>query len=356
MESGLLSKNFEISTPFFTFPATYVAPVWAQGFECKLCGLCCLTEKPNGVPEIHDTRLDRPICRFYDDRKRLCRKYDGRPELCKTYPFIIGVESGKIKVSASLECPGTNTKQPLDTNHITDLGKIDWISKWINYLNDCYENAVLNNNLWCNAEYVRDQITKWVQESLIGVNYFPFSLKVIDAIRREFAVLFKIENYESPQISVPSFLRKIQGLYIATRFEAYSLGNVITKGSKLEMSLFDENLVKTKNVKIKIPYALSELKMDRNAQSLLNDYISLVLSRPYLSLATVLTSQNGRSVPINLLSTLSGAITQIDGGATVIARRDNLATVDRDSMREIISFCEGNVLSSFIRPDIVKEL
>lgn len=51
MENGLVQTNFEVETQFFTYPSSFIVPVWAQGFDCfkEKCGFCCLTEKPNEV-------------------------------------------------------------------------------------------------------------------------------------------------------------------------------------------------------------------------------------------------------------------------------------------------------------------
>jgi len=358
MDYGLTFQDFEIPTSLFTYPARFVSPVWAQGFECKRerCGLCCLTEKPSNVPTFHEVNIDKCICRFYDIKKRLCREYSKRPELCRTYPFFIGVESNRVIISTSLECPGTNTGKGADEVQIVKLFGEDQMTRWICLLDDYYEKAVLDDGLWANAEYVQHDISEKLQNYFTQKKCFPFSPEIAEVMYRRFSELANVREPKFPSASVATTIKTLEGVYIGTRLKSHSLGAVRIRGSKLEMCLFDENLSVVRRVRIRRLQKFSELEIDKEARSLLNDYFSLILHRPYLSLATVLAHLNNIPVPLNLLGSWGGAFTLVDASATLIACRDDLTTVDVDTMREIISFCEGNVLSSFVRPDIVKQL
>jgi Fe-S-cluster containining protein len=358
MEYGLTFQDFEIPTSLFTYPARFVSPVWAQGFECKRerCGLCCLTEKPSNVPTFHEVNIDKCVCRFYEVEKRLCREYPRRPELCRTYPFFIGVENNCVIISTSLECPGTDTGKGADVAQIVKMFREDQMAGWIRLLNDYYEKAVLDHDLWENAEYVRDDISEKLQNYFAQKKCFPFSPEITEVMYQRFSELANLREPKIPSVSVANLIKTLEGVYIGTRLKSYSLRAARIKGSKLEMCLFDGDLSVVRRDRIRRFQKFLELEIDKEARSLLNDYFSLILHRPYLSLAAFLAHLNKIPVPLNLLSSWGGAFASIDASATMMACRDDLTTVDVDTMREIISFCEGNVLSSFMRPDIVKQL
>ncbi|UCE16664.1 MAG: hypothetical protein JSV12_03410, partial [Candidatus Bathyarchaeota archaeon] len=90
------------------------------------------------------------------------------------------------------------------------------------------------------------------------------------------------------------------------------------------------------------------------AHELLNDYVSLICNRPFLSLAARMSAriEPQTPVPIYLSRSLAGSFVPLEIGATLIATRDKLETIDRDAMREIISLCEAAMLSRFRRPDV----
>jgi hypothetical protein len=102
---------------------------------------------------------------------------------------------------------------------------------------------------------------------------------------------------------------------------------------------------------VKTPTKSPDLEIEKAARKLLNDYVSLICNRPFLSLATRMCATiKPRPVPIYLLRSLAGSFVPLEIGATVIAIRDKLKTIDRDTMREIISFSEAAMLSRFRRP------
>jgi len=73
--------------------------------------------------------------------------------------------------------------------------------------------------------------------------------------------------------------------------------------------------------------------------------------RPYLWLAVQGYFINHAPIPLNFKWAISGALNLLDTSATIIASRDNLVVIDKQSMREIISFIEGNIMGTFTRPD-----
>lgn len=355
MEDGLVTKIFEIPTQFFTYPAKFIAPVWAQGFECQsgLCGLCCLTQKPEGVPQNYNTQLDRAICGFYNIKHRLCRKYDKRPLECKMYPFLFGVEEGQILISASLECPATNTKKCIQTGVLLDVFEDPYVDRMVTSMNDCYEKAVLLPQIWNDAYHVWKTLANNVQDYFSHKTNFPFLSEVRLLIVETIADTLGLAAPKIPTYSVAKLVKHAAGLYIATRFESHPLCLVKVRGSKTAITLFDENLTELNDVRIKTPTKFLELEIDKGAQHLLNDYVSFLCNRPFLSLGAIIaTTIEPRPVPISLSNTLAGSFMPIEAGATLIAFRDNLERIDRNTMREIISFSEASICSTFTRPDI----
>jgi hypothetical protein len=351
MENGLVQTSFEISTPFHTYPSIFIAPVWAQSFECfkEHCGLCCLTEKPNDISGVNNANLDKQICKLYNIKAKLCNKYGGRPDMCKSYPFFLGVEEGKIIASLDLECPGSNGKTSVPKTILENTFKSSSWNKRITFLNDCYEQAVLSPFLWFNAERDRYNIIKWIEE-FYRKESFPYISEIRETIFRKLTG----HTGEIPPIQISNIIERLIGAYIATRFESFNLGLFQAKGTKLKMLLFDENLVELKKTVFLYPRDFGNLEMEKSAYRLFRDYISLLLHRPYLSLATTLSISNGEQVGSNFFSSLCGVLGLVETSANIIALRDNLTTIDRETMREIISFCEGSILSTFIRPDIAK--
>lgn len=180
MEHSLITLDFNVPARFFTYPAKFIAPAWGQGFQCQggECGLCCLTELPDAVPRIHNYNIDQAICGFFDSKNKLCKEYIRRPQTCKTYPFFFGVEEGTILISASLECPGTNSNKIIPTEVLSELFEEPSANKTVTFLNDCYEQAILRHDLWADANRIWQIIKERVKYYFMQVTNFPFSQSV----------------------------------------------------------------------------------------------------------------------------------------------------------------------------------
>lgn len=111
-----------------------------------------------------------------------------------------------------------------------------------------------------------------------------------------------------------------------------------------------------RKLKTKTPVKLLDLEIDKDARALLRDYASLACRRPFLSLAAVMAPINGDSAPLNLIGAFSGAFGSMDIGATLVALRDNLSGIDREAMREIISYSEANIRNIFLNPSKVRRV
>ncbi|MCJ7632443.1 YkgJ family cysteine cluster protein [Candidatus Bathyarchaeota archaeon] len=352
MEPRLIQRTFQIPTYTSTYSARYIAPVWAQGFDCRAgdCGLCCLTEKPSGISGVHNVQLDKAICRLYNVKTRTCRGYTSRPDLCKLYPFFFGVEDGQVIISASLECPGTCSDKSARVDLISELLKEPYFVRRTAFLYDCYEKAILNSDL-LDAMRIKEHLVPKIQTMFRERRHFPFLLETVQLVYNVFAESMDENAPTILPFPISTLIKSTEGLYIATSFQSHYLGSVARKGSKFRIVSFDEKLEKKKNVNKAIPPAFEELELDKDAQQLLYDYILLLMERPYLSLCAIMAILQHEPASLNYVRSIAGAFSPIEVGATLIAQRDNVKTVDRDTMREIISFSEGNVRGSFIRPD-----
>jgi Fe-S-cluster containining protein len=356
MENGLIQLAFQIPTKVSTYPAKYVAPIWAQGFECYAsdCGLCCLTEKPNNVSGIHNAQLDKAICQLFNTRTKICRRYVDRPDLCKLYPLFFGVEDGQVIIMTSLECPGTCSDKLPRVELISELMKEPYLAGRLAFFDNCYEQAILHSDL-LDTKCFQTRLVPEIRNMFRERRHFPFLLEAVQLIYKVLGESFGKKVSTIPPFSVPAVIRSTEGLYIATRFQSYDLGLIRTKGSKLKIISFDEELREKKNIKKAMPTAFKELELDKGAQQLLYEYILLIMERPYLSLSAVLAVLNQEPVSLNFARGIAGVFAPIEAGATLIAERDNITRIDRDTMREIISFSEGNSRGSFIRPDKLHE-
>jgi len=305
------------------------------------------------VPENKNTQLARAICGFYNIKRRLCKKYVARPLMCKMYPFWFGVEEGEIIVSTSLCCPATNSKNRIENSVLLELFEDKRVGKMVTLSNDCYERAVLLPGIWYNAQRIWKTIVTEVQGFFTNVTKFPVLERVRQIIVQIVADSLKVSAPELHIYPVPRLFKHQEGPYIATRFESCHLGLVQVRGSKTMITLFDENLKRLKRIRMKTPTEFLNLEIDKSAKRLLDDYISFLCRRPFLSLAaTLATTISPQPVPSYLSNILSGSFLPMEVGATLIALRDNLKAIDRETMREIISFSEEAIVSSFKRPDI----
>jgi len=353
--SHLFTENFNLETTLFSYPAKFVAPIWGKGFECQVgvCGLCCLTELPEDVPRVHNVNFDKAICGLFDIARKKCQKYETRPVGCKTYPFFFGVEEGQVIISTSLECPGTNSKKKVEKGLILDVFKEPYMDERVTFMNNIYEEAILLPRLWNNSNSVWEAIKNRVEDYFSRNSEFPFLQEVTQLI---YDTMRDVLGQDAPKIrpfSPPTLIKHTLGLYIATRFESNKLALAEMKGSKIIMVLFNNEIKEICRVKFRVPLEFRFLEMDKGAQDLLHDYVSLLLNRPFMSLAAIKAVFGQIPMPLSLAQALSGAFVPIEAGATLVAYRDKLKRVDREAMREIISFSEGTTYSTFQRPDKV---
>lgn len=357
MNTGLVTKTFRVKTRFFSYPAKFIAPIWAKGFECQigLCGLCCITGTPGDIRLKHNAQLDRSICGFYDVERSTCQRYAERPEVCRMYPFLYGVEDGQVLVSTSLDCPATNSESTISRKVLLDLFKVPFVNQTITVMNDSYEMAVLNPLIWDRADSVWQMLKSKVQRFFDKVTNFPFLSEATIQIYEPVANVLKTEPPKVPPASFTKLVEMCQGLHFATRFSSHRLFLVDLKDSEIWMTLCDNKLRNVSKTKIRTPRELLDLEIDKEARNLLRDYIALLCNRPFLGLAAMIATRTHYSLLSYLPNIFAGCIMPLDIGATLIAYRDRLRKIDEDIMREVIGFAETMVLGTFRRPDVAMQ-
>jgi Fe-S-cluster containining protein len=99
-------------------------------WECQKCGACCrdiVMLKGKSLAVVKD---GKPVCKFFNEEKKLCTSYAERPFICKLYPFVIDLD--KIKAADHVarpqlafrlenlkihtECPGYGKGQKIAEN------------------------------------------------------------------------------------------------------------------------------------------------------------------------------------------------------------------------------------------------
>lgn len=349
MENGLVTSAFTVPTKAIIYPAMFVAPAWAPGYGCRkgLCGLCCLTQSPTGVSSSHNANLDKAVCRFYNSEMRTCRKYLDRPTVCRKYPFAFGVENDRILISVSLECPGTNSKTVIDTDAVSSMLCEEPTNAIIAFMDSQYRSAVSTPSIWRDADQVWTELSRRVKEYFSKKTSLPCLQEVIQLT---VDTVWKAAGEEPPRIPpypVAIATKNTEGLYIATRFETHTLGLVKVIGSKTKISLLDEKWREITKITIKTPTEFLSLEMDKDAQNMIRDYVSFLCNRPFLSLASIRSASEHVPVPICLQKVFAGVFVPLEVGASLVAHRDRLESLDSNAMREIISFAEGHNHSIF---------
>ena len=356
MENGLLSKSCEMRIGEAAFRIEFVAPKWARSYECTpgTCGLCCLAELPQKVPRKHDSDLDQTICQFYNVRQKKCLKYSERPFGCRIYPFFMGVEEGVILTSTMLGCPGTNRKSEIDPHVLAETFGDSSVAPIVLQINKIYERAKQEYALWKDAAHIWRNLSNVAGDFLLQRTHFPFASNFKDFMLNTVDDLLEIPKSERRHFTIPSIAALLSHTvrsYIATRFSSSKLYFIKVRGSKTVIISLGEQKNEVARIKIKTPTRPLFLEIEKDAKNILEDYFILLLKRPFLSLATQSLFFFPTCVPILLSDTLVGSILHLEIGATFIASRDSVTSIDVDSMREIISLSDALALGLFRRPD-----
>jgi hypothetical protein len=265
-----------------------------------------------------------------------------RPTSCRVYPFLLGYELGKFIISPSLECPGCISEPEIDEKIIHNIFENYNFIGTVNTLRRIYKIIMLDSNQEQHINLKWNDFKKDIQNFFNQKISFPFLTNFFSSIYGE--------RLEIPAIGA---FKMTEGFYIATKFTSHHIYCAKTKGNKISIRRFDD-INEIEHIELKPKYL--DIGMDDGATNLFRDYISLLCSRPFLSLASVLkfNQHDNKNAFQHLQGCFNGSLRTVEAGAALIAQRDNLTIIDRNSMREIISYAEGNTHSLFINPSNIR--
>jgi len=351
MKASFIEKTCEVKTKHATFPIRFHAPIWAKGYKCEpgTCGLCCIVQRPEKVPNRFLDVFPKLICGYYDPEKKKCRRHLQRRFGCRVFPFIFGVEEGVVVTSLNLGCPATNSSLEVDPRVLVRALSDPYILRAIVEMDILYKEAK-NNELWKEADRFWVSLSDKVRSFFDRKKSFPFVSELKDLVFEAADDFLDIPKLKREHGELPPWSKLVFNVargYIATRFESCRAYYIKVRGSETTMISVDSQLQDRREVKFKTPEGPSELELDKGARDLFSDYVSLMFKRPFLSLAATCLELGPRYVPMYLSELLVGSLVSLEIGAAVISSRDELRRVDRDTMREIISFSEPVVLNQF---------
>jgi len=351
MKASFIEKTCEVKTKHATFPIRFYAPAWAKGYKCEpgKCGLCCIVQRPEKVPNQFLDVFPKLICGHYDLEKKKCSRHLRRRFGCRVFPLIFGVEEGVVVTSTMLGCPATNSNLEVDPRVLVGALSDPYILRAIVEMDILYKEAK-SNELWKEADRFWVSLSDKVRSFFDRKKSFPFVSELKDLVFEAADDFLDIPKLKREHDELPSWKKLVFNVargYIATRFESCRVYYIKVRGQETTIISTDSQLQDRSEIKFKTPEGPSELELDDGAHDLFSDYVSLMFKRPFLSLAATCLELRSRHVPIYLSELLVGSLVSLEIGAAVISGRDELTRVDRDTMREIISFSEPVVLNQF---------
>ena len=339
----VLSKKLHINS----YDVVFTYPDWASGLGClSNCGYCCISELPANVPTRFKPRISKVICAHYDMKKQLCSNYSNRPFMCKLYPLIIGLEDEEIKLSAMLGCPATN-KNNLDIDFIRNTLQDAYFSTYIQNLQQ-YMIRNPSDDSWKQV----DSFFKTTKNDLLNLvsdsEYFPTFNKVNELLTTNLCTFLGIPFTKTKMPTVRERLAqdiKNTGVYIATRFSSFDCLNVSLRGNRVTTICLDG---KRKKFSLIQP----QLSLNQEALEIFKDYIEFLFKRPLLYLTTIVSFVHKRPSVVTARDIMWSVMNYLDVAITLIGSRDRLTEINKDSLREMLSYIEPDISAMFVRPDI----
>lgn len=354
--TNINETDFIISTSLSSYNAKFIAPKWAPGFSCdpESCGLCCISELPEGVATKNFQPFNSMICKHYDVDKKNCNSYTRRPWGCKMFPFMYGIENGVLKISASLDCPATHKKE-LDISSIKNSFEDLELSKSFSGIELMYLR-IKSSRAWQNSDVFWEHLALKIMDLFDLKSNFPLFYKakslIFNFIDEYYDVKPKREKFPPMDVILTSMLKSKSA--IATDFQSNNPFHVRIKNGRAQVTVYNICSKKTEKIVFKLPNKPLRLSIDSDALELLKDYVELLMKRPFLSLsaASVIITGTRCNIPSMATSLLVGAFTNLEAGATFTALKNNSGNVDKNTMREIISFADGCLCGIFKNPSI----
>jgi len=350
--NNLIEEHFQIETANRIFQAKYVAPKWSKGFDCSssVCGLCCISEIPTGVPTKIFEPLDCKICKNYNIGKKVCEDYSKRQWGCKTYPFIFGIEKDKIIISPALECASTN-KQAINLDPFKNMFKDFEVNLTLKYMEDSLNNVKFSPFWKSPYDYwslLEEQLNKY-----FSAHYsFPILDEVSKIIHASMEYHFNVKAQAHRYPPIYQLIENITNgkIFISTSFKASEVYFVRIKKFKVLISIWNPSTNKIKNIKSVLPMKPLEFEITKDAMELLVDYFALLFKRPFLSLSALQAFETKKMIPALLSSNLAANLVHLETAANFFNFKFPNGEINREVMREIISFADGSLLSLFRNP------
>jgi hypothetical protein len=230
----------------------------------------------------------------------------------------------------------------------------EYLTAYVKTMASCHNAAASKPAIWADALNTWKTLGNAVRASVANSVSLPLLPRITDVSTEAVANFLGTPKETVAPSSFRKTLIRLSGIYIATRFDTHNLCSVRTKGQKTIITLLDSDFRIVKHKKKDTPLLPSCLEIDDRAKNLLRDYVNFLINRPFPSLGAIISvAGNDRPVPFNILSTFIGNFTVFDAGATLISMRDDLDRIDADSIREIISFSDCVLLSTFNGPEAI---
>ncbi|MCW4015594.1 MAG: hypothetical protein NWF06_04420, partial [Candidatus Bathyarchaeota archaeon] len=93
-----------------------------------------------------------------------------------------------------------------------------------------------------------------------------------------------------------------------------------------------------------------QIQIEKEGMQLLKDYMPLLFERPFLTLLAVNQPLSPLTLPETLTSLFTANFIHLEAGANLLSYKFTDDGIDRNSMRELVSFADSCLLSMFRTP------
>ena len=139
--------------------------------------------------------------------------------------------------------------------------------------------------------------------------------------------------------------------FISTNFESNNIYFVRIQKFKVRLTIWNPKTGEIKIVKTRLTSQPKKLEIKKDGMELLRDYFSLLFKRPFMSLSAVNLTILPRMIPALLGSIFTGSFVHLEAGANLLAHKFSADGIDRNDMRELVSFADSCLLSQFRNPE-----
>jgi len=253
-------------------------------------------------------------------------------------------------ISPSLECPSTN-KSKINIDMMKKTFHHPKVKLELDKLNAHY-NLTKSSKVWDSIEeffvFLKHEI-----ESFFDSNHqFPFLDELTEMVQDCIDRYFNIKTVHGKQPSIDQHITAITNgkCFISTNFESNDILYVRIKKLKAYLTYWNPKTGEIKKNKTILTTKSKEIPIQEDGMQLLTDYLSLLFERPFLSLLTVYQPSSPLTLPETLTSLFAANFIHLEAGANLLAYKFADNGIDRNSMREVVSFADSCLLSLFRNP------